>query len=1649
MSLRRPFAFLVGLFFAVFGVQAQAQSTSPSTAVTPYLTSHLPGVQIESILTVDDGTVPKTGGGVTRMVGIPDGIGVIDGAELSPPDPNYFLLLVNHELNSTQGVVRDHGNVGAFISKWKVDKTTHEVVEGDDLIKQVFDWDEGTQSYAAASVTFDRFCSSDRPPPTAIFNSASGLGSQEILHTGGEESSNGRAFGHVVTGPDAGNSYELEHLGFAAFENVLLNPAEQDLTIAGMLDDDENGEVYFYVGTKQASGNEVEKAGLVGGDLYALAVEGKPYELDDNLALALGEVEPFTLKLIGTDGDRPVDAADVEARGADTSTPVDPSQDFESLKLGGPEDGTWDKRPGFENNFYFATKGTTSNGLNAPTRLWRLEFADIASPESGGTLTLLSDGPQNRLGSLDNMTFEVISGQPKLFLQEDLGGDPRLGKIYDYDLATGLFEEIAQHDPERFFDGGVDFLTTNEESSGIVSLANVLGQGWFASSVQVHTSAGLSDSAELVEHGQLLLLNVAGRGSDVLRERVVSSGDVWDYRVDGVDPGPDWNSQDFVIDASWNTTTDGTPTGPQPTMLGYGEAAGTFAADLVQPPSPRAASYYFRRNFDLPSDVALLDLYMKVDDGAVVYINGVEVARYNMGLDLTVDNDTFASANEPAERDWKHVPITAASVPLDPTGNVIAVSVHQENSGSSDLRLDLQLIAWGVSPDAGTAPATPQNPMVGDATESQLALSWDGQADAKFFRIERQVDGDVAWEVVEPEYPGSFASYTDTDVEQGTTYNYRLVAVNVHGQSVPSAVASGTTLESLVPVIFEEHFEVPDSLGQFTAVDVAEPGIGYSWVLWDFSTTGAAQGNNFGSGLGPTEDWLITTDPINFAFFRNEVLKYDSQISFSGPAPQVLYSTDYDPAVHADPNDATWTLINEDTSTFGVLTPVGPFELSSIDDTAYLAFKYTGNGGASGESVRFTIDDVIIEGECGFDFEGGENAAIEADPDSPWTVVNLSSAFGWLYDTYAGQQGAVNNNFGSDPGGVSGGTEADDWLISPAFTVSEANTAIEFMYYENFGDTLGQPLSVVATTNFTGDPLTTAWVDITPAGLNGSTADAWIPAKSQPLGLTGNAVRVAFRYQSAGNGGGTTKRIGVDQICVAKQAGPLEADFSFTRNGGLVSFVPTVTGGVPPYVLEWDFGDGVGESNQAPTHDYAEEGSYTVTLSVTDAEGTQVVVQQAEAILVTGFDVPDAVGDLRIATFNTSMNRPTSGGLAEAMAAGDDPQIMQVAEVIQRVNPDVVFLNEYDQLYDEDGQFDRAATEATIEDFIENYLGVAQATDTGPVDYPYFFVAAVNTGVPTGFDLNNDGDTTDPEDAYGFGEFPGQYGMVLLSKERINEHDVRTFQKFRWVDMPGALLPPDPQDSDGDGDLTSYYNEDELQIFRLSSKSHWDVPIEVRGVGTIHFLMSHPTPPVFDDGTAGLNEDVADWNGLRNHDEIRFWADYVDPHESGYIYDDVAWEKAVKKGRPAKAQGGLERGARFVILGDENADPVDGDASFNPVDLLLSSPLIDTSITPTSAGALEQVPTGENRETKTASFLLRADYVLPSESGWNYLQGWVFWPETTDLEAGLLSASDHRMVVVDLEGAPKSRKKHKRRFPRFALRPKAPPWGNRWHGAIW
>ncbi len=369
-------------------------------------------------------------------------------------------------------------------------------------------------------------------------------------------------------------------------------------------------------------------------------------------------------------------------------------------------------------------------------------------------------------------------------------------------------------------------------------------------------------------------------------------------------------------------------------------------------------------------------------------------------------------------------------------------------------------------------------------------------------------------------------------------------------------------------------------------------------------------------------------------------------------------------------------------------------------------------------------------------------------------------------------------------------------------------------------------------------------------------------------------------------------------------------------------------------------------------------------------------------------DVP-----LRVATYNVSLYDDQPGGLVSRLQAGDGGA-RKVAAVLQRVRPDLVLLNEFD--YDPDG---RAA-----DLFQRTYLEQAQPGGGDPLHYPYRYLAPVNTGVPSGLDLDGNG-TVGGEgrergnDAWGYGLHPGQYGMLVLSRHPIDAAAVRSFQLLRWSAMPGARRPLDPATG------RPWHADATWAQLRLSSKSHWDVPVRTPQ-GTLHFLVSHPTPPVFDG--------PEDRNGARNADEIELWRHYISAGTPSWLCDD------------AGRCGGLAADARFVIAGDLNNDPVDGDGRHEAITGLLEHPRVLRMATPRSEGgaarARAYAEAGLQRrgapEHVTGDFgpragAMRLDYVIPS-TGFSTGGSGVFWPPASDPAAAIADGSDHHLVWVDL-----------------------------------
>ena len=347
----------------------------------------------------------------------------------------------------------------------------------------------------------------------------------------------------------------------------------------------------------------------------------------------------------------------------------------------------------------------------------------------------------------------------------------------------------------------------------------------------------------------------------------------------------------------------------------------------------------------------------------------------------------------------------------------------------------------------------------------------------------------------------------------------------------------------------------------------------------------------------------------------------------------------------------------------------------------------------------------------------------------------------------------------------------------------------------------------------------------------------------------------------------------------------------------------------------------------------------------------------------------------------------------DSSGAGRNEQLKAAAEIIRTINPDVLVINEID--HDIDALLEGKDISLNAHRFMDSYLDQGE----NPFTYPFMYVAACNTGILAGKDLDNNGKIATKADrgsrdyggdCYGYGSYPGQYSMAILSRYPLLQDKARTFQKFLWKDLPDNLIPAE------------WYSSDELEIFRLSSKSHWDIPVKI-GEKTIHMLISHPTPPAFDG--------MEDRNGRRNYDEIRMWVHYI--NNDSVMVDDLG------------IRGGLAESESFIIAGDLNAAP-NGDAletGQRSIDQLLNHPrIIDCGDLLVSAGALDGRQSGppkyhERRTTDWGGRGLRIDHLLPGKD-LKPVRGGVYWPDATDDPEGAAlaeKASDHRLIWLDFD----------------------------------
>lgn len=326
---------------------------------------------------------------------------------------------------------------------------------------------------------------------------------------------------------------------------------------------------------------------------------------------------------------------------------------------------------------------------------------------------------------------------------------------------------------------------------------------------------------------------------------------------------------------------------------------------------------------------------------------------------------------------------------------------------------------------------------------------------------------------------------------------------------------------------------------------------------------------------------------------------------------------------------------------------------------------------------------------------------------------------------------------------------------------------------------------------------------------------------------------------------------------------------------------------------------------------------------------------------------------LRIATWNASLDRQGPGLLVKALDEGADPQVAAAVRVLVALDADVVLLTSVD--------YDRGGVALKL---------LADRLAQAGVDYPHRIAFRPNTGMQTGFDVDGNGRLGDARDAQGFGLFSGGAGMAILSKLPLDAAAARDFSGYLWRDLPGGLGADPPE-------LAA--------VQRLATTGFWDVPV-ITAFGPLHLLAWHATPPVFDG--------PKDRNGRRNHDEAAFWGLFLDG----------------KLPMPPPE-------APFVLLGDGNLDPADGDGLRDGIAGLLAHPAVQD---PAPRGQAQRTEPGQSGDPALDTVLypdlggLRLDYVLPSADVKVTGSGVLWPPATNPLMADLVAASRHFPVWVDI-----------------------------------
>ena len=309
-----------------------------------------------------------------------------------------------------------------------------------------------------------------------------------------------------------------------------------------------------------------------------------------------------------------------------------------------------------------------------------------------------------------------------ILIVEDVGNNAHNGKIWEYNINTDALVLVAQHDPTRFISGGANFLTQDEEASGIIDAQSILGPGKFLFVDQTHYAI----PSPIVEGGQLLVLNsvstatsnpevnVQGNAVSIpAGNTAISAADFTDY---GSVQQNAAQSRLFVIQN----------TGTGPLVVSSMSITGTNASDFawVTPPATPftvapGGSQNITVNFTAPATLGAYNATISVNNndyssstvsnngyGENMYdfhIQATVIPRVNVGINAAAANASFvnlypnptsneAIVNISLEK-MEHVSISV----VDLLGKVVISGIEKDlNSGNNEVSLNTTSLKNGV-----------------------------------------------------------------------------------------------------------------------------------------------------------------------------------------------------------------------------------------------------------------------------------------------------------------------------------------------------------------------------------------------------------------------------------------------------------------------------------------------------------------------------------------------------------------------------------------------------------------------------------------------------------------------------------------------------------------------------------------------------------------------------------------------------------------------------------------------------------------------------------------------------------------------------------------------------------------------------------------